>query len=219
MTAPSHPMLQIDGVSVVLLGSFNPKILQPAWFAAQGLIRGEEAESAEIQLVRPELVAFSLDWLRLQVLTDRFSASSVKDARALRDLVVGVFRVLVHTPVTGIGINCDLHFLMPSEKAWHDVGDRLAPKGPWEGILNRPGMRNVTMQSVREDSYKGNINVMVQPSVQVKPGVFIGVNDHYDFGDLPPGTGCGPIVDAIEKEWDISLERSRKIANSLLGES
>ena len=30
---------EIKAFSIVLLGDFNPKIFQPAWFSAQGLIR------------------------------------------------------------------------------------------------------------------------------------------------------------------------------------
>jgi hypothetical protein len=38
------------------LWSFNPQIFQPAWFAAEGLIRKGEAEAAKIEIVpcRPQ---------------------------------------------------------------------------------------------------------------------------------------------------------------------
>ena len=68
----TQPAIEIEGVSIVLLGDFNPKIFQPAWFAAQELIRKEEAESAEIEVIHPEVVVFSLDWLRIQVTRNRW---------------------------------------------------------------------------------------------------------------------------------------------------
>jgi hypothetical protein len=39
---------EIQGMSIVLVGGFNPKIFHPAWFAAQKLIREKEAEEANI---------------------------------------------------------------------------------------------------------------------------------------------------------------------------
>jgi hypothetical protein len=33
------PKCESEGASIVLLGSFNPGIFQPAWFGAHGLIR------------------------------------------------------------------------------------------------------------------------------------------------------------------------------------
>jgi hypothetical protein len=41
-----HP--EIQGISVVWLGDFNPKIFQPAWFAAEGLIRSRSTEWARV---------------------------------------------------------------------------------------------------------------------------------------------------------------------------
>jgi hypothetical protein len=38
---------EVVGTNVVL-GSFNPAIFQPAWFAKQGLLSAEEANGAEI---------------------------------------------------------------------------------------------------------------------------------------------------------------------------
>ena len=40
---------QFEGVTIVLLGQFNPAIFQPAWLAAENLVRPQEAESAEIE--------------------------------------------------------------------------------------------------------------------------------------------------------------------------
>ena len=63
---------EIEGMSIVFRGDFNPKIFQPAWFAAQGLIRNEEADEAKIEIIHPTIVVFSLDWLRIQIEPNRF---------------------------------------------------------------------------------------------------------------------------------------------------
>ena len=38
-------------ISIVLLGNFNPKIFQSAWFASQNLIRKIEANEAKIEII------------------------------------------------------------------------------------------------------------------------------------------------------------------------
>src|SRR5947209_7914808 len=98
---------EIEGIHIVLIGAFNPKIFQPAWFAHQGLIRQEEAESAEQVVTVNELSTFTADWLTLQVTPDRLQASTGDAAHfdVLRDLILGTFRLLEHTPVEKMGIN------------------------------------------------------------------------------------------------------------------
>jgi hypothetical protein len=51
----SDRLPEIQGISIVLLVDFNPKIFQPAWFAAQNLIRQQEADEATIHIkVHPD---------------------------------------------------------------------------------------------------------------------------------------------------------------------
>lgn len=214
----SLPKTTIEGISIVLVGSFNPGIFQPAWFAAEGLIRKEEAEEAEIELVRPEVAAFRLDWLHMQVLHERFIASTDQAAsfEVLRDLVVGTFSVLEHTPVTKLGLNFDRHFEMESEDAWHEIGKRIAPPGPWEHGLDKPGLRSLTMQGRRPDELKGAILVKVEPSVRVTFGVYVGVNDHYELDEPDEGVAsAGTATRLIQEHWDAFLERSDQICNTV----
>jgi hypothetical protein len=42
---------EISGGTVVLLGSFNPKIFQPEWFARQKLLPQAEADASEIKVI------------------------------------------------------------------------------------------------------------------------------------------------------------------------
>jgi hypothetical protein len=214
----SQPKLEIEGVGIVLVGSFNPQIFQPAWFAAEGLIPKEEEEIAKIELIHREIASFSTDWLHLQVTTDRFSATTTQSSfyEPLRDLVLGTFRLLRHTPILQMGINRDAHFRMASEEAWHAFGYKVAPKEPWAGILKEPGMRSLTIEGQRSDQLRGYIRVRVEPSVRVHPGVFLNVNDHYEAQNMETGRGCDEVIDILDREWRTSLERSSKIAFSLL---
>jgi hypothetical protein len=128
---------EISGSSIVLIGSFNPAIFHPQWFARQGLISDSEADNATIKISVPQVSHFETEGFIMQVVPERFSVTSQPNANpaALQDLVSGAFYILEHTPVTGIGLNRHLHIAMESEDDWNRLGDRLAPKDGWNRIL------------------------------------------------------------------------------------
>lgn len=209
---------EIDGHTIVFVGSFNPQIFQPAWFASQNLLKREEADGAKIEIINRELVIFSSGWFRIEVTTERMILATAQ-AQAfewLRDLAIGTFRVLPHTPMDKLGINRDTHFRMETEEAWHAIGHRLAPKDIWKELLTDPGMAGLTIQGKRPDEHKGALNVRVEPSGKVKPGVFVNVNDHYEL-PLEASHGCDQIISLLEASWTKSMGRSLKIAETIAG--
>lgn len=210
---------KIQTHNIVLLGDFNPKILHPTWFAAQGLIREQEAEVAELVICHPEILIFSLDWLALEVSRDRFKAETVKESHyeAIRDLVKGTLDLLHHTPIRAIGINKLLHFEMESEEQWHNVGHKLAPKDVWDGILTKPGMRTLTMEGIKqEEGVMGYIRITVEPSVKVHPGVYININDHFKIKENQTGQSSNEAISILENRWNASLKRCDKVVSMLL---
>jgi hypothetical protein len=213
------PEVKVEGASIVFVGAFNPSIFQPAWFAAEGLIAKEEAEEADLSIVHPEVVVFSAEWFSLEVTRERWHASSVQPPffDALRDLAVGAFTILHYTPVRMVGLNRDWHFQAESEEDWHAIGHRLAPMLPWEGILTNPGMRSLTMEGVRPDAHRGFVRVKVEPSLTVKHGIYVSVNDHYDVEDTDSAVNAADLaVQTVAESWTDSLGRSAKIVEQLL---
>ena len=69
---------EMDTVSVVVVGHFNPAIFTPAWFAWHELLPQRAATSAELNLAHPEITQFQSDWLNLQVTRDRFVAQTTQ---------------------------------------------------------------------------------------------------------------------------------------------
>ena len=208
---------EIQGSSIVLLGDFNPKIFHPIWFAQGELIGKSEAENAEVEIVHADFASFDLDWLKLRVARDRFALTTTQASHAepLRDLAVGTFKLLCHTPIRVMGINREMHFQMQSEEDWHAFGHRLAPKEYW-AALEKPGLRNLTIQGVRPDTLKGYIRVTVEPSQRVHPGVFLAVNDHYQVSDASSPAGSYEVINLLQKFWSESFKRSEQIIYSLL---
>jgi len=209
---------EIQEYTIVLVGTFNPSIFQPMWFAHEGLVRPEEAKNARIEVIHTQALSISLGSIALKVFQERFSASTEKasDYEVLKDLVLSTFRILNHTPIQKMGLNLDSHFRMLSEETWHALGDRLAPKEYWLRVIEKPGLRSLTMESVRVDGPKGFIAVKIEPSLKIKPGVYININDHYEIEDYKPESGCDAIVQLLNSRYNSSVERSYGIATSLI---
>lgn len=198
------PKPKREDLIIVLVGDFNPKIFQPVWFASEGLIKQSESDDADIEIIRPEISAFKLDWLNLNVTRDRFIVETNKDPYfdVVRDLIVGTFRTLSHTPIKMMGINLRRHYKMPSERAWHQFGDILAPKGIWEGILEKPGMQTLSMKALRPDDHQGHILLTTGPEEETG-NLYVQVNDHFSFVEKLADNiiGCTKAIDLLEKEW------------------
>src|SRR6184192_974106 len=111
---------EFRSASLVALGSFNPAIFQPQWLGATKLIRQEEADKATIEVVHPEMTVFSTEWFKIEVTSGRFAILTDDPTKhlPLRDLAIGVFRVLEHTPITAMGFNSIHHFAMGSSEEW-----------------------------------------------------------------------------------------------------
>jgi len=172
---------KIEGGSIVLLGNFNPAIFQPLWFSSQDLIPKKEAEAAEIQVVHSEVTSFSLEWLGLQVTKNRFTATVTDSAHLepLRDLVLGTFTILEHTPLLQMGMNRDVHYKLASHDESTAAGDRLAAKSFWKHFIDDPRLEVIRMAGRRPGTDDALLRLTVEPSIRIVPGMYFGFNEHY----------------------------------------
>jgi len=229
-------IVEAQTLAVVVLGTFNPPIISPWWLQSQGLLGETEAEEAEDLVVVPQLSQFNLPWLKVQVLQDRFLMLSEDPLEwdRLRDTILGVFTVLRHTPVAAVGINVAYHYRLPSNAAWHELGDTLVPKEPWDG-LSLPGLRSLTIEGARPDVWLGHVRVRVEPSEAVPNGLFVEHNDHYALekfdhvvesrndphdlerlsalADLKPSPDRGEeLMEVLGGQWTDSVNRAERVA-------
>jgi hypothetical protein len=216
------PNPEIDGSIIVLRGSFNPKIVQPAWLARQGLIREEEAEAATIQVMTHDVAIVNFEWLEINITEDRFSAVCKDPARhlPLRDLVASIFELLGHTPIRQLGINRQLHIPIEREEDWHRIGHTLAPKDAWSGLLDEPiGMLSLTIEGQRAASAAKYIRAKVEPSKRVKPyGILIDFNAHYESETELPSSES-PLLPWLRSEWEARHRDSLEIAMGIIERS
>lgn len=218
---------EFDNPVIVLLGSFNPAIFQPLWLAQNGLLREEEAKAAEVRVISPEVTVFSTPWMGVEVTSNRFAARANDGGHALplRDLVIGTFRLLEHTPITAMGLNRLSHYKMPNREQWDKVGDTLAPKEHWSQILaGKVGMRSLTVEAQRPESSAKFVRVKVEPSLKVEFGLFIEVNEHFVVDTEEAKDGLVAVVKStavaatnlIRDQWESNQGFALKVMQHIL---
>lgn len=213
----------IEGGAIVLIGSFNPAIIQPYWLASVDLIRRDEAGSATVDVISQQVTSFSISWLALQVLESRFQAESTDPAHHLHllNLVEGIFANLDHTPFSKMGILRRAHYQLPSEDEWHTLGDRLAPKELWRSVMSSPiredtpGLRTITIEGCREGSPAAWMRVKVEPSVKLSHGVYIEVYEHHDEEESG-GDAARILLGILHDGWERFLRDATSIADGVL---
>ncbi len=214
------PRVQDESVAIVLLGSFNPSIFEPLWLSNNGLVSEPEAEGAERQLIDHEFARVVLPWAEMFVDKERLQAqtrSAAVNAAQVRDLVLGVLRLLIHTPVSLLSIHHRTDLEVETEQQWHDAGHRLAPKEPWDGILDDPGMFDFAMAGRRPDDLGGSIRVRVRPLATKKPwGIFMNVNDEVHLLDPPADEPAAHAAELLERIWPEAEQRATRIRTSLI---
>jgi len=222
---------QINTVSIVLVGSFNPAIFHPAWFLANGIFRDEDFKVAKIELIHPEIAIFNVgEWLSVRVERERFAAET-REPPFIRlcDFVVKTFKeALLHTPINQIGINRQLHFSVGDNEICDKIGKLLAPQEPWgewaqsfQGKTRekRGGLISISMiQLELEDRDEGHIRTKVEPSARITDGtgIYVEINDHYDFSNKEPKGSTLHATDLLEKHFDDSIRRSEWIIDQIM---
>lgn len=199
--------------SIVMLGSFNPAIFQPSWLALKSLMTPADAQAAEVRLIAPQVAAFKAGGFVVEVLQERFAAQveEPQDQVRLRDLVTGILSLLGETPVNRLGLNWVFTFRLADETRWHALGDYLAPKAPWAGLLRgRPGLRTLTIQGALAAGLRGQVNVRLEPTTP--PSVRLEVN--HDIlgldGDTP--VTAETFAEIIHTQWEAARRDAASIA-------
>lgn len=205
---------------ICLVGSFNPQIFQPSWLGKKELIRQGEADKAIVKVIHPTVADFRIDWAAFQVTAERFTVTTSDESYddPLKDLVVGVFKILGETPVRALGVNYCVHFEVEDQNTWHTIGHKIVPKSPvWESVLKNPGTKSVTVQGVHSDGAKGYIQVRLEPSNVYKNGIYVDVNQHFQLGenisDMVSGFDAHTLLQA---KWNDCVANGKKMVETLI---
>ncbi|SHE36079.1 hypothetical protein SAMN05444339_101151 [Loktanella atrilutea] len=220
---------EISGVSIVLIGNFNPAIFHPSWLMANGIEPEVDTDRIDLEVCHKDVSRFSIDGTHYFVDQDRFQiqTSSAPWVQIL-DKTTNLFRgLLPHTPLKAVGLNRDAHFVLPSFEARMKLGRKIAPIEPWgkfggEMEKDEPelagGMLSLTMRSTEAaDDYSLNKNLKIEPSFQVKGsnGVYIQANFHFTPKDAD-ATSID-LVGLLQGEFQDRINEAEEIFATLLG--
>ncbi len=170
-------------------------------------------------VVTRQLTSFGCDWFQLQVTDDRLvlQTSNPAHSRPLRDLAIGIFAILEHTPLRMMGLNRSLHYRMESEERWHAFGHYLAPKKAWQGLFESPpGLRSLTIEAKRSGCEALFVKVNVMPSVKIQPGVYFQTNEHYAFDASTEN--ARRFVGIIKSSWDEAMAFASRVGVHMLSQ-
>ena len=212
--------LESEDASIVLVGSFNPAIFHPEWLLRHQLITQDDVKGAKIEIVHNDLSKFSLEWLGVDVLRNKFIVRTNDPSQfsPMRDLMISVFGILEHMPITQLGMNSRRTYKIDKEEHWHKVGDVLAPKMVWEESLpKRVGLTSLTVRSPRPDSLEGHVNVSISSFRSSFFGVNFDVNNHVELGaNQEDGEKKYDVSMILAEHWDSSLDLATKICETTL---
>lgn len=222
---------EILAPSIVVIGSFNPAIFSPDWLERNALIGNEDADAARegsegTQLIVSKQVAtFDTGWFSLQVLDNRLALTSKGVlSPAFKDLAVGIFQLVPHTPVVAVGLNFSGHFKLNSEDDYHRVGDVLAPKKIWNTLYpeHAVGLAELTIliqQGVRGKQSETNDakRIAVRPSAKLKYGIQLSYNDHHDVRTTDDNTRPAErVAEIIDSQWELSWQDAIRAFDAVL---
>ena len=207
--------------SLVINGSFNPKIFQPLWFSSEGLAGKTEATNANIQIIHDDITDFEIRGISIRVTRGQFLASTFQDGffEILKDLVIGTFSILSHTPVTALGINQSMHIELSQTSSWNGYASKVVNTDYWQETLGDAVMEDITYRKPRSNSiYPGYQRIKLQPSIQVKNGLFFEFNNHYDLPEDQEGSirNAMSVVEMIESDWQESIATGQMLIEKLL---
>src|SRR5262245_12438798 len=102
-------------LSIVLIGKFNPVIINPNWLAGKELINDLEAKEATESgnfITHPEVSQFGLSYFNVQVMQERYVITSMQEGffDKICELTISIFSFLPETPIIQMGINTVYHY-------------------------------------------------------------------------------------------------------------
>jgi hypothetical protein len=206
------PALAADLVAIVIRGDFRPVEISPKQLYEQKLIGDLEYRDAVIELRVPgEAAAFEAGWLTCQANAESLQLMTDQEVEyeRLRDLAIAVLLSAPDRKISQLGINRHIHFPVPDTDIYDSIGDNLVHNDIWKDILIAPGMRSAIFWGERDDRYAGRVQIQVEPSFSVTPGVYFSYNDHYDLTRVEKQPSNRSEARALGRSESTSLEAEK----------
>lgn len=216
--------------NIVAIGDFNPAIFTPDWLESQQLIGAQDAQGmreAENLVITRQVAVLETDSFLLKIDEGRFQAHSKGVLTpALRDLAIGIFELVPHTPAKFLGQNFVTLFKFFDTDAYHLVGDVLAPKPIWQKLFPNDehaiglGSMTIQVQKGSRTSLKSKDmrNIIIHKGSGAGNSIQITYNDHHDLGvDRQGGTSSAAhAAEILRDTWENSWHEASCVVQQLI---
>ena len=214
--------------SIVALGNFNPEMFQPQWFCRQGIISQEDADFAVDQnsssplIVTPQITLFRTPQMTVQIATKRFEVKAEKEPLiTLIDFISKTFENLGAYSIPAFGFNYIANYEMKSVEEYHRIGDKLAPKGFWEDLLEdeitgndrKSGLVSLQMKKKKKNS-DDYILFTLQGSPFVTNAFMLSCNDHNTMSD--ENQSAEYVIELINKRYEEAFDNMSNLQVKLM---
>lgn len=226
-----EPTLEIFNSQINILGSFNPPVISPAWLKSNDLIGSDDADCAmegDSLAITPDICRFETEWFSLQVIKQQFVLFSKGPVTpAFKDLAVGIFTLLEHTPVTAMGLNSIADYKIYSVDEYHKIGDTLAPKKIWNSFYPDSDNQSVGLQEMtlqinpvkRGEKVSGRQKrVSFSSSEKLPNALLFTFNDHFPVtADKKSKQSASDVtVEIIQTHWQTSMDEAKNLFSSVI---
>lgn len=209
---------EIYNLNLVILGNFNPVIINPYWLASKNLIRESELETAKIEINHPEISRFELDWISVEATQNRIDFKTKKESHfeAVRDLVVSIFAALKETPVSAFGINHIRHYTFRTSEEYENFGYWFSPVKEFSNVMKNPHIMNVTyieqgeIDLINDGIYR--LNIAPSDLISDNKSIMIYVNHHVDNAGEKLSH---KLMEKLNELWDLSFDKVNNINNEI----
>ena len=158
------------------------------------------AADAEV-VITDSFTSASFDWFAIEALRERVTLTTLDDTptpRHVRDMAIGVFSILSHTPITALGMNHTGHlWLRPP--GWQKLITAIAGH-PTPLMGEAETFTRVELSEPRKDDLDGTERLTLEPSSRIPDGVWLSFNSHVNIPEAPgrPGAEAAVEVAAID---------------------
>ncbi len=215
-----------DKASIVLLGSFNPRIFHPEWLINRQIVDSWNYNDESIICV-PDFTQIHLpDSRTLTVYINRFILESTLASNnlALADLVTNIFVRLPETPLEKLGMNYSATIHLRDQGSWRNFGKNFAPISPWkEACLylqseltddqeKEIGLWSITMHFPRPDELNGFLRPKIEVASSEDRTLAFSINNHVELDQVETPEA----MKILSEHWKKSLPIAEQLIENMM---
>lgn len=215
-----------DKASIVLLGSFNPRIFHPEWLINRQIVDSWNYNDEAI-ICMPDFTQIHLpDSKTLSVYINRFILESTLASNnlALADLATNIFVKLSETPLEKLGMNYSATIHLRDQESWMNFGKNFAPIPPWkEACLylqseltdnqeKEIGLWSMTMHFPRPDKLNGFLRPKIEVASSEDRTLTFSINNHVELDQMETSEA----MKILSEYWEDSLSIAEQLIENMM---